>query len=89
MSEPIKAGDLVMVVRWPHRCESSNGLFSGFIGTVEAFHPFAHCRCGEFFNEPAARFTGSVRRGVPVSWLKKIDPPAQSETTERSLELQS
>ncbi len=79
--ERIQAGDLVMVVRWPHE----HGGVLGFTFTVAAIVPCCSCRaCGEEFSPAAKRDDHSDGRGacLPVAWLKKIDPPAQPEAVE-------
>ncbi len=90
MSERIKVGDLVMIVRG-HECVMN--LYQGVIFTVTGFvQPrFGgwHCaRCGRDNaggNEAAA--TGFHKAHAPISWLKKIPPLTEPETVERKEEL--
>lgn len=77
--ETIREGDLVMVVRWPHQHDTHK------IGTIfvvaEVRDTFSYCpRCSSVWSGPVA--TRKDETGVSISWLKKINPPAQDETTE-------
>jgi len=84
----IGPGDMVMLVRWPHPCESTaKSLSVGAPFIVKGLQPIAWCStCGATLNEPAALVLGrSV--AYPLSWLQKINPPDTSKTTEREKEL--
>jgi phage FluMu protein Com len=81
MSEPIKVGDLVMVVRWPHPCF---GKGSRLVFTVEGFYKNVICpRCKTIIREYCATYSiaswDGGFRAIPISWLKRIDPLAEPE----------
>jgi hypothetical protein len=84
----IKVGDLVMVVRWPHPCF---GPYNKTIFQVEEIGTSAFCwKCHCVIKEPVAIYTPNCSGGpggVPLSWLKRIDPPAVPESVERDTEL--
>ena len=87
MSEPIKVGDLVMVVLWPHRC--INPIVPiGKVFVVRAIVSDAHdgfCRrCGETISNSCISAQGATsgNASIPISWLKRIDPLAEPETVE-------
>lgn len=85
MSE-IKAGDLVMVVRQPH-CA---GRALGKIYIVQDIAPrWDACHeCG-YTTEPDTKSAqiGSKGYWAPLSWLIRIDPPAEPASTETKEEL--
>ena len=89
MSE-IKAGDLVMVV---HVCCEPNSRALGAIFKVKKITiDDSRCPyCRDFFNNTrravAQEVWGDGYKCAPVSWLKKIDPPAIPETEERDEEV--
>jgi hypothetical protein len=77
----IGINDLVIVVRWPHE----HGLEQlGRIYPVVGFAPGMRCdECSEHFLFPSALLQGPRRIGsIPISWLKRIDPPAIPEYVE-------
>lgn len=76
MSE-IKQGDLVVAVRGYPKC----GNCAGFVFTVFDFDNIgSRCRCGwQSDREWRIATYGDGERGVPVTWLKKLDPPATGE----------
>lgn len=89
MSDLIKPGDLVMVVR-PSECCGNYGDI-GIIGTVSAIPNWVAdmiCRsCGT----KTLNMTSHVvvmGGGVNICRLKKIDPPALSDDVERIRELE-
>lgn len=70
MSEPIKEGDLVQIVRWPHE-HGDHRL--GHVFIVQGFFCMCHCpTCDTVFEESAAKNIDG--QGVPLSWLKRIPP---------------
>ena len=72
-SRGIQAGDVVQVVRWPH--EHSDGQL-GHVFTVLAIVPMAHCGvCGIEIGPCASR---EPFVALPLAWLKRLDPPAES-----------
>jgi hypothetical protein len=77
----IKVGDLVMVVR-DHACVPR----VGHIYTVAGFGNNFHCRkCKEIFRGSVAllsakNYQGPGPVGLPISWLKRIDPPAEGDS---------
>lgn len=91
MSERIEIGDLVMVVRG-HRCAVN--IIGGIPYTVIALHlpinggwtcPVCHAR-SIAPTEIGAQLTSEGVHGIPLSWLKKIPPLTEPETTERKEE---
>jgi hypothetical protein len=88
----IKAGDLVMMVRG-HECAMESVGYIPFVVTGFA-SPWGggwECpKCGQRSagpNEVAAIGWFSKRIRIPISWLRKIEPPAIPETTERETEV--
>lgn len=86
MSE-IKVGDLVVQVRATHECLTRH---IGIPFIVDTVHPTTGC-CGfcgaRVMDDDAIGAAGGSVPTIPVAWLKKIDPPAQDETTEHREEL--
>lgn len=79
MSEPIKKGDLVMVVRWP-----CCGVVLGRIGVVRSFGVFdlSDCaHCGKETGVKGVRFARIEGRDSlwPLPWVKRIPPYNQLE----------
>lgn len=88
-SRPISVGDLVQIVKWPC-CGSGLGFtFVVEIIVGERIENCLFCERRELTGEPVAISGGGAGKYVAarLSWLKRIDPPAQSEstTTEREL----
>lgn len=77
MTKPIQPGDLVMVVRG-HAC------ILGRVGVVESevYVESVHCGCGWRMINIGPLVETTWCDGVPVSWLKRIDPPAEHERVE-------
>lgn len=90
MSNDIKPGDQVMVVRVRSCC--GMGIL-GLVFTVAAVRSAnTRCKCGaEFWGDLVADAPPDVRGGGPVllSRLKKIDPPAEGDSlpTRKDLEV--
>jgi hypothetical protein len=93
MSDQIKVGDLVMVVRG-HECTIA--VFVGIPYTVQALHAQRNggWRCPHCKETDIApnEFTGAQLlpdrlHAIPLSWLKKIDPPALPEDVTRDEEI--
>ena len=90
MSDPIKVGDLVMVVRY-HDCEPSHGC--GVVFMVEALDTARDhwcSRCNASLNDGRLLVLGTrnAKKGwLSASFVKKIDPPALEETTDEPAEL--
>ena len=89
MADPIKVGDLVMVVR------SCCGDFvrSPVFVVDGLWEPRLSCRCA-FCDSALPRVTqatdrtqNGIRYGIPLPWLRKIDPPALPESVERDTEV--
>jgi hypothetical protein len=80
----IKVGDLVRVV-WG--CCERHRQAIGWVGTVEAIEvpKNAMYRCGYVLTGICARVTLKKSGLIPISWLIRIDPPA--ETTEHEKEM--
>lgn len=92
MSDPIKVGDLVMVVRGNSCCVPHLGL--GAILSVERIEPARRYGCGRCKwsisdGRPLARVRSADGRVgyTECSRLKKIDPLAKDETTDQPEEL--
>jgi hypothetical protein len=78
MSEQIKVGDLVVVVRWPHSCQGNK--FLGSVFRIGALSSSVQCpRCGEIFKTPVAH-PEEKSRAIPLAWLKRIPPLSELET---------
>ena len=92
MSEAIKVGDLVMVVRTCCDFPIQDGVRLGLPWSVHVVATLTPGRCPNC-GFTATRVAGSreiKREGwncAPLEWLKKIDPPAQDETTDQPEEL--
>jgi hypothetical protein len=86
--KPIAVGDLVMVVRYPHKCSSSEA-FSGMIFVVnELDDGGVTCDdCGEFIEGPLAGTPTDV--GISVRWLKRIDPLIEPESVPTKEEIEA
>lgn len=93
MSQQIKVGDLVMLVRG-HECaiKVAGGIPFTVIGIVAPFGGGWTCPdCGMRNAGPnengAAGFRKKSGGAIPLSWLIKIDPPAIPESVERKEEM--
>jgi hypothetical protein len=94
MSPEIKVGDLVMVVRWPHKHFGRQDALPGTPFVVKTIETRSACTfCGQEFG--AAATTGALGNGyhgrlvpigVPIAWLKKIEPDAE-KARDRNSEL--
>jgi hypothetical protein len=81
--ETIRAGDLVMLV-WA--CCPKGRSYLGWTGTVAKLcESELRCRCGFVMRGTQAIITINRTGYVPLAWLRKINPPA--ETTEREKEM--
>jgi hypothetical protein len=88
VSEPIKAGDLVVVVRVSHPCADRLLGRVRRLGAVLRDHDGVMCReCGQrdiaVAGELVVRAEGQTEGGIPASWVRRIDPltePTDSET---------
>jgi hypothetical protein len=84
----IKAGDLVMLVRG-HECLMARAGGIPFIVTKVAQSlpgGFTCAACGQKGAQAGLYADGYESRHIPLQWLKRIDPPAIPETTEREQE---
>lgn len=81
MAEPIKVGDLVVVVHDGHEHSSTLGKFF----TVSAMNDgVVRCHCGWGYLGPIASFHERKKgSSLPVAWLKKVDPLPESESEQR------
>lgn len=82
--ETIRTGDLVMVIKGlPCGCSSP---LPGLIFTALGFADSSRCsKCSELFIETSVYIGGKIKgrkRGIALSRLKKINPPAVDETVE-------
>ena len=86
--EAIKPGDMVMLV-WA--CCAKGRRFLGWTGIVEDMYHVAQgvsrCFCGHGTTGMHAWVDIDGRGIVPVSWLKKIEPPSTPESAERTEEI--
>ena len=84
----IKAGDLVMVVRWPCCGHGLGAIFQ--VKSVFTYPRGARPICVRCWtvhdHEPVADALYPFHL-APISWLKKIDPPAESERAEHREEI--
>ena len=82
MTERIEVGDLVIVVRV---CPCGACKCLGHIYQVLGFGMDVICgACGTLYKTPAA-LLNPVWRGAPLSWLKRIPPLAELESTETTV----
>ena len=85
--KPIAVGDLVMVVRVccdkiPTRCEL------GMIGKVAMLRDSnTYCPDCKTYNHGMHASNIVDGKGMPTTWLKRIDPPALDKHTEQEREL--
>jgi hypothetical protein len=80
--KPIGVGDLVMLKRWPHKCEPENPRI---VFVVQEMTDAALCQiCHERYDEPVACAwrNGNMTLGYPVSWLTRIEPLTEQEKAE-------
>ena len=91
MSEPIRVGDLVVVVRSEHECTTR--IYGGAVFTVTGFEPqtgggWTCGRCGAVNLLPNILEValGLHKYGVPVPWLRRIPPLAELDEAERKEE---
>lgn len=86
MSDQIKPGDLVMVVKPTPCCHNFHGV--GEISKVASIHieDFVCYHCN--FEMSGALVQTSVGWFAPVTVLKKLNPPADEETRETTKELE-
>ncbi len=93
MSDEIKEGDLVMVVRGLKCCGKSIKI--GFPFKVAEISYFdaptgsrcIHCRSTGFASGEIAYFERGKGKGIFLYQLKKIDPPALPESVDESQEV--
>ena len=74
MSEPIKVGDLVMVVR-PKSCGCADNQI-GTVHVVSGFYASCHCPSCKIHHYQNSAMLDGKWFAIPVSRLKRIDPPA-------------
>lgn len=77
MSNGIKVGDLVMVVK-PQPC-CGGSISCGIIGIVSSIKTTNHCKTCKTKYEPETA-AELASRLVRLSRLKKIDPPAEGDS---------
>lgn len=93
MSDEIKVGDLVMVVRGLRCCGNSRKLGLAFTVAEIAYHDgnvrleCVHCGSKGQSDGTLAYPERGKGQGVFLYQLKKIDPPAQDESEETKREL--
>src|SRR5262245_10595380 len=82
----ISEGDLVMVVRWPHRCLPRSSDKAPGMPFRVTFLGYCSCKtCGQNFGIGAGTgiTQGIVQGMVPLAWLKKIEPDQESEGSQQ------
>ncbi len=86
MSEPIKVGDLVIVI---HICCDGVNTPLGKITTIaEIRHNVTCCdKCGQRNDTTHAASIQNFQNGLPLSWLKRIPPLAELEGEKRDEEI--
>lgn len=87
MSEPIKVGDLVMIV-----CQCCSDDYLGQIFTVQELAQGSECDdCGAQDDRPSAILelenAEYLAWGLPMSWLKRIPPLSELEGEKRDEKL--
>jgi len=81
VSEPIKVGDLVMIVRTCCEFPLTEGVRMGLPWRVDVMANLKRSRCPKCGFTDSGSYAGSkdiVRPNwncAPLEWLKKIDPP--------------
>lgn len=83
MSEPIRVGDLVMIVHTHCNHKSLGAIFRvGYIGRA-----YGICAvCKEFLGMRSFAGVNQYEYSTPLSWLKRIDPlsdPQSVKTTDK------
>lgn len=80
MSDEIKVGDLVVVVRKAPCC--GNDKYTGYFYTVAAKggHYFVKCSCGQVDDNDDTFVMLNDGNYIEKNRLKKIDPPAKGDT---------
>jgi hypothetical protein len=78
MSEPIKAGDLVIVIRGQHCCGGTGRSLGKIRSVTEIRHGMMRCReCNARHERTYART--SVGKSYDISRLKRIPPLSELE----------
>ena len=87
MSEPIKVGDLAMLVR-DHGCQGGVGVV-GFIVQIDRIYAPTpvECSCGVPVLTEAAFAIDGHRYSAPMFWLKRIPPLSELEGEKRDEEI--
>ena len=82
MSEPLKIGDLVMVVRWlPCGCGlGMTGIVSRLWTSNATFGQCWKCKAKFTPTRPMKAVTVSDAFDVDSSWLKRINPPEHGDS---------
>jgi hypothetical protein len=85
MSEPIKAGDLVMIVKDFCGCDIGEIFVAGEI--QNRFNSLQVCNeCGTYGDTPILR-TRRLKGWYPVSWLKRIPPLSELDDVRQDEEI--
>lgn len=85
MDRPIQVGDLVQIVRWPHKCTPQSGWPR--LGTPFVVEAIDTCCCGICGERTGIGAGNGLGRGAPLSWLKRIPPleELEGQRTEETL----
>lgn len=82
MDKPIAVGDLVAVVKWPHKClpKPEKGVSIFTVQAITAINPKCP-RCNEQIEvgQPSAWY--DLTHSLPIPWLKRIPPLNELEST--------
>jgi hypothetical protein len=91
MSEPIKVGDLVMVVRWPHDCINPKGVPGTPFRVTDVIRRkvdyCAKCKVTIPTMSPHSAVGFDGRASMPTDWLKRIDPNEELDDVKRDEEI--
>lgn len=89
MSDPIKPGDLVMVVRPTLCCNSSTSIGDvGIVTEIPSWADYVACSLCGVTDRDLNKYRAVRDGGCHISRLKKIDPPALADDVERVRELE-
>lgn len=89
MSDPIKAGDLVMVVKC--HCELTAGALGTVFVVTKVKTVRVHCHCGAVLVDTPAAYNGQMNYGLPAAeplhYLKRIPPIEELDDVKQDEEL--
>ena len=79
MSDAIKPGDLVMIVRGTLCCGETKAIGRVYVAG-QHYHGPSHCPVCETISMDASVWLGDNPRVCALSRLKKIDPPSEGDS---------